>query len=288
MKNSKNYLFLILVIIVIFVIFLQKKWTDESMKVVFCDVGQGDSILIHQDFFQILIDSGKNERVLGCLGHFLPPWDRQLEIVIMTHGDEDHIGFFGEILGIYDAQMMFFPDSDKDSQTIRGLKEAINQEIPQGASLKQPILGQTIGFPSGGKITFLELPDGLAWEPSENDRSIVFLLEYQGTKWLFTGDLEEKGEQEMLKNGFFPRVDVLKVGHHGSQTSSTMEFLQQTKPSISVISAGANNSFGHPAAAVLENLRQSGSRVLRTDELGDIELRAAANRIWLQSTLQRD
>ena len=258
------------------------------MKVVFCDVGQGDSILIQQDFFQVLIDSGRDDRVLGCLGQVLPAWDRTIEMIIMTHADEDHVGFFGEIMGIYDTQIIFFPDTPKDTRTVSQLKEAIEQETAQGAFLKEPILGQTVGFPSGGKLTLLKLPGSFLETATENDHSIVFLLEYQGTSWLFTGDLEEKGERLLLKNGFLPRVEVLKVGHHGAATSSTMEFLQAVQPQFSVISVGTNNSYGHPASSVLENLREINSRVLRTDQLGDIELVAGDGKIWLQSVLKRE
>lgn len=257
------------------------------MKVVFCDVGQGDSVLIQQGFFQALIDSGKDDRVLGCLGKFLPPWDRTLEVVIMTHGDEDHVGYFEEILGVYTAKFLFFPDTDKNTATLAGLKEAIAQETSGGALAKQPILGQSVRLPSGGVLTFLERGGDSSLETTENDRSIVFLLEYGQTKWLFSGDLEEKGEQQLVKMGVLPLVDVLKAGHHGSATSSSLDFLERTRPRVSIISAGAGNKYGHPAASVLERLRAVGSSVLRTDQLGDIELRTDGQTVWLQSANRR-
>jgi competence protein ComEC len=283
MKIPKKAHFATLLTIAFFMFFLYKKWPDTSMKITFCDVGQGDSILIHQGFFQVLIDSGRDDRVLSCLGKFLPVWDRTIEVMILTHADEDHIGYFGEIMGIFETNFIFFPDTPKDTRTARGVKEVINQELAQGAVLKEPILGQSISFPSGGKLTFLKLPGNLAWEETENDRSLVFLLEYQGTSWLFTGDLEEKGERLMQQNGLFPRVNVLKVSHHGSQTSSSNQFLQTIQPDIAVISVG-DNSYGHPDPLVLQNLQQINAQILRTDQLGHIELAAQAGQIWLQST----
>jgi competence protein ComEC len=168
------------------------------------------------------------------------------------------------------------------------VKEAIGAEQASGALVKEPILGQSISFPSGGAITFLDTPGDTSWKNSENDLSIVFLLEYGETKWLFTGDLEEKGELKLIKPGLIPRVDVLKVGHHGSATSSTVDFLHASQPSLSVISAGADNKFGHPAASVLDNLQQIGSTVLRTDQLGDITLTTDGVQIWVRETRQRE
>lgn len=288
MNKAKKRSFLFILFLTIFSFFVWEKWPDESMKVTFCDVGQGDSILIQRDFFQILIDSGKNDQLLGCLGRSLPVWDRTIEVIIMTHADEDHIGYFGEILGIYETKFIFFPDTPKNTRTVNDLKEAISQELAQGARLKEPILGQTVGFPSGGKVTFLNLSGDKTQGLTENGRSIVFLLEYQSTKWLFMGDLEEKGELSLLKKGLLTQVNVLKVGHHGAATSSTVDFLEATFPQVSVISVGKNNSYGHPTQLVLENLRKIGSRILRTDQLGDIELITENGKIWLQSTLKRE
>jgi competence protein ComEC len=284
MKNSKKALFAAIAFLVFLINYSFKKWPDSSIKIIFCDVGQGDSVLIQQDFFQILIDSGRENQVLNCLGSFLPVWDRTIDVVILTHADDDHIGFFEEILGIYDTKYIFFPKSDKDTQSARGVKEAISQEIAEGSFLKRPVLGQSVRFPSGGLLTFLEREFKQGSEISENDSSIVFLLEYGKTRWLFTGDLEAPGENILRKNGLLPRVDVLKVGHHGSNTSSTTEFLAKTLPGISIISAGAGNSYGHPAAEVLRNLEKIDSHILRTDQLGNIEMASDGEKIWLQST----
>lgn len=284
MKNSKKALFAGILFFGFLINYSFKKWPDSSIKVIFCDVGQGDSVLIQQDFFQILIDSGKENQVLSCLGSFLPVWDRTIEVAILTHADDDHIGFFEEILGIYDTKYIFFPESNKDTQSARGVKEAISQEVADGSFLKRPVLGQSVRFPSGGRLTFLERKTEEGAEISENDRSIVFLLEYGKTRWLFTGDLEAPGERILQKNGLLPRVDVLKVGHHGSNTSSTPEFLARVLPGISVISSGKGNSYGHPASEVLQNLEKIGSRILRTDQLSNIEMASDGEKIWLQST----
>lgn len=287
MKKSKKLSFLLITLFCFLTIFVYKKWPDSSIKIVFCDVGQGDSILIQQDFFQVLIDSGRDDRVLGCLSRALPAWDRRLEVLILTHGDEDHVGFFVEIMGFYSTDYLFFPETDKNTTTLTGLKEAIEQELGQGARWKQPILGQSIGLPLGGTITFLESQTGDDPGLTENDRSIVFLLEYGQTKWLFTGDLELKGEIVLLERGLLPTVDVLKVGHHGSKTSSSLDFLEKVRPTWSIISAGAGNRYGHPAQEVLDSLAKIDSVVLRTDQLGDLTLTTDGEQIWLKEARKR-
>jgi competence protein ComEC len=284
MQKLKKRLIFALVIFAFLAYFVYRKWPDSSIKVVFCDVGQGDSILIQQGFFQVLIDSGRDDRVLNCLGRVLPAWDRTLEVMILTHGDEDHVGYAAEILSLYQTNFLFFPDTGKDNTTLQGLEAAILQETAGGMLWKQPILGQSIGLPDGGTMVFLERPGENQTDLTENDRSIVFLLEYGDTRWLFTGDLEEKGEQNLVKNGLLPLVDVLKVGHHGSASSSSLDFLERTRPVFSVISAGLNNKYGHPTAVVLERLQKIGSVILRTDELGDIDLATDGHEIWVQST----
>jgi len=288
MKKLYKHLIYAFTILAFFGFFVYRKWPDSSIKIVFCDVGQGDSILIQQGFFQVIIDSGRDDQVLGCLGNFLPEWDRSIEMMVLTHGDEDHIGFFEEILGLYDAQYLFFPDTDKDTGTVAGLKEAISREQQDGTILKQPILGQSVRLPSGAIITFLESPGEIPPPVTENDRSIVLLLEYGNTRWLFTGDLEEKGESILVQNALLPQVDVLKVGHHGSATSSSLDFLERIQPKWSVVSAGAGNSYGHPASSVLENLSAVGSVIFRTDQLGSIELATDGVKIWVQSTDRRE
>lgn len=288
MKKLRKRLFYLFSILLFLGYFVYRKWPDSSIKVVFCDVGQGDSILIQQGFFQALIDSGRDDRVLGCLGKLLPEWDRTIELMILTHGDEDHIGFFEEIMGLYHTGYLVFPDTQKDTATMLGLKEAIWQAQHGGTVLKQPILGQSVRLPSGAVITFLERPDESLTTLTENDQSIVFLLEYGQTRWLFTGDLEEKGELTLINNGQLPQVDVLKVGHHGSATSSSLDFLEKIQPTVAVVSVGAGNSYGHPASSTLENLAKVGSVVLRTDQLGDIQLATDGVKIWVQSTGRRE
>jgi len=272
MKLSNNRLILVFLIFMFLLFFIYKKWPDRSIKITYCDVGNGDSILIQQGFFQLLIDSGRDDRLLGCLGHVLPFWDQVIEVGIISHFDDDHMGYFGEIMGIYRFKELYLFYPNKDTETVKGFLEVLDKAKAAGLLVKQPVLGQSIVLSSGAKITFLEVNSLLGVENlTENDRSLGLLLETAKTSWLFTGDGEGEWERLLLSNNYLPQVDVLKVGHHGSRTSSSAEFLNQVMPKLAVISVG-KNSYGHPAEEVFTELNGSGSKILRTDEKGDITL----------------
>lgn len=287
MKLSNKRLILVVGFLTVFLFFVYRKWTDTSIKVTYCDVGNGDSILIQQDFFQFLIDSGKTDRVLGCLGHVLPFWDQVIEVGLISHFDEDHMGYFGEIMGIYRFKELYLIYPNKDTQVVKRFLASLNKAKTYGAIIKQPILGQSIVLPSGAKVTFLEVVSfSGAKDLTENDRSIGLLLETGTTTWLFTGDGEGNWEKLLLEKNYFPQVDVLKVAHHGSKTSTNDNFLKLVKPKLAVISTGTN-SFGHPHEAVLQKLENLGVQILRTDEKGDITLQLFNEQIVFQKFKKR-
>jgi len=287
MKLSNKTIFCLFLFFAIFLFFLILKWPDKSIKITICDVGQGDSILIQQGFFQLLIDSGRDDRVLGCLGSVLPFWDRVIEVGIVTHFDTDHMGYFGEIMGMFQWQELYFLQPRKTSAEIKSLLEVFSQANELGTYLKEPILGQTIVLPSGAKVTLLEITSiNQSKTLSENNRSVGTLLEYGKTKWLFTGGGEVDWEESLLAKSILPQVDVLKIAHHGAETSSSLKFLDKLQPKIAVISVG-KNSYGHPQGSVLDLLIQTGSLIFRTDESGDITFSSDGENIWLDKLSKR-
>jgi competence protein ComEC len=287
MKVSNKSLTLISLFFIIFSFFVYQKWPDESIKVTFCDVGQGDSILIQQGFFQLLIDSGEDDRLLGCLGQVMPFWDQVFEVGIITHFDSDHMGYFGELTGIYSWKELYFIHPNKNNELIKGVMGAINKASEHGAAIKQPILGQTIVLPSGAKITLLEVNSFLSDKNlSENNRSLGVLLEFGETTMLFPGDGEVDWESALLKNNVFPQVDVIKIAHHGSETSTSEQFLAKVFPKLAIISVG-KNSFDHPHSETLEKLESSGVQILRTDEKGDITITTNGKEIWIEDLNKR-
>lgn len=220
--------------------------SNQKFKVVFCDVGQGDATLISRGYSQILIDTGsKKGGINSCLSKYMPLGDNNLETVIISHWDDDHSGAIDLIKRYYRIENIF------------GLpKDGVNP-IYAGDNLVDKDLSLRVVFPEKGKIF------------DEND-SVMILLEYKGTKILFTGDSNWLVEEELLDKAILPRgIDILKISHHGSETANSEIWLQYLVPKWSVISVG-KNAFGHPHKRVLELIGKIESKVMRTDEKGDI------------------
>ena len=254
-----------------------------------CDVGQGDAILIHQGFTQVLIDSSQDDRVLGCLDRFLPPWDRDLDAVIITHFDHDHVGGLVSILAVYRIKLLLTlePSTDFLSKN-QPLVTAITTGLNEGMQWKKPILGQQIDLGFSLVSANLTLVQALTNQPktgpilSENDQSLVWLLRVGRINTLLTGDLEITGEDGLLSNPALTEVEILKVGHHGAKTSTSKALLEKIKPKIGLISVGKTNSYGHPAAQTLKNLTQQGVTVIKTSDVGNIDIVFNGTDYWQQ------
>lgn len=298
--------------------FIVKKWPDKYVHIVFCDVGQGDATLIYQGFSQILIDSGANDRVLRCLNDNLPFWDRTIEMVVATHYDSDHIGGFGHVFDFYNVSSMLTSPIVSDSADFDELRLRLEEEVRAGMIIKQPFLGQKIRSSSGmefvvvsslfseqqNKLLFSDrdqqkvsekssqfaestetsLSDSFFYEASndisENDLSIVLILNIGNTKILLTGDLEEKGEKAMMSRGLTRPINILKVGHHGSKTSSSDAFINQLQPEVAVVSCGENNKYNHPDSQIMDKFSNLGVEVFRTDLDGEIEIVSDGDNYW--------
>lgn len=301
-------------------------WPTSQLKLVVCDVGQGDALLVVFGYTQMLIDTGPDEKILTCLSNHLPIWDKKIDVLVLTHFDADHIGGFSHLVQSYQVGYAFLPLYQTQASELfletRSLLVAM-QDL--GTKLKQPFLGQQIDLldfsrdhqakynsiprftatfltpttMSGSQSAVLEENElffgqksetnlsAATWEnmstvDSNNDGSIVVLLQFGGLSMLFTGDLENPGELALISNGLITRVNMLKVGHHGSKTSSSLRFLQLVRPEISLISAGKNNKFGHPHPEVLERLREFGSQIWRTDQQADLVIRSDGQKFYLK------
>lgn len=240
------------------------------MKVIFFDVGQGDSILISQGANQILIDGGKDGKLLlAKLGRYLPFWDRKIEVVIETHPDADHIGGLIDVFRAYDVATVVKTRMTSDSQTFKTLEDEIGKEELEIVEAK---LGNKIIFPNGDIeeiiFPFNSLVNSLSADT--NATSVVTKLSTGENKFLFTGDLPIEQENEILANNIDIMANFLKVGHHGSRYSSGEKFLDAVKPQQALISVGKNNTYGHPNQEVLQRLLSRKIKIYRTDEVGDI------------------
>ena len=235
---------------------------DNKLHLVFCDVGQGDAILISYQKTQILIDGGPDNRVLSCLSRHLPFWDRRLEVVILTHPEEDHFGGLVDVIKRYNVNYFVVNSLEKKSTSFEAFYRLV---LGRKSSVYSPKAGEKI------KIGALELlilwPREKLYVTELNDNSIVLKLAFGHFSALLPGDLSTKFENQLD----LTPVEVLKVAHHGSQYSTSQTFLEKIKPKLAVVSVG-KNKFGHPTKETLKRLEDLGIKVLRTDQNGEIEI----------------
>lgn len=238
--------------------------TRDEMTVRFLDVGQGDAILISQGSVQVLIDGGKEpKRLTQLLGQYMPFWDRTLDAVVATHPDEDHIGGLVGLPEKYRIGGFLETKVVSDSQVFLRYRDVVDT-----ASAVETFAPLSVVFPSGARLSALSPDDAINPEKKSdsNGSSIVLLFTYGEHSFLFTGDLPDTKEGELLVG----EVDVLKVGHHGSKHSTSDAFLEKIAPRYGILSVGAKNRYGHPTPEVLEKLRAKNASILRTDESGTI------------------
>jgi len=249
--------------------------SQANLEVTFFDVGQGDSIFIETPSgHQILIDGGPTSVVLEKLGKEMPFWDRTIDLVVLTHPEHDHYGGLLEVLKRYKVENVLWTGIIRDTAEYREWQKLIKEE---GADVFIAQAGQNIEL-ARNDIANLEVLypfeslEGQEMKDS-NNTSVITKLVYGESSFLFTGDIYQSVERELL-NLVKQRLesDVLKVGHHGSKTSSAEEFIEKVAPEIAVIQAGRDNSYGHPHEITLATLEKYGINILRTDLDGDIKI----------------
>ncbi|WP_300831608.1 ComEC/Rec2 family competence protein [uncultured Acetatifactor sp.] len=235
----------------------------KEMTVHFLDVGQGDATLILCGGEAMLIDAGDNGQGTNVQNYLRKQGVEALKYVVCTHPDEDHIGGMDVILYKFECETVFVTEEEKDTDTYRDVADAMAQK---GYSRTLPVPGQQ--YPLGDAAFTILGPSAIG--SGSNDNSIAILLTHGEDVFLFTGDAEEEEESALLAGGLPLDADVYKTGHHGSRTSSSKDFLEAVSPVCAVISCGEGNSYGHPHAETLNNLRAMGVSVYRTDEQGTI------------------
>lgn len=222
------------------------------LTVAFLDVGQGDAIYIESpNGHQVLIDGGKGRAVLRALGTVMSGRDRTIDVVLATHPDMDHIGGLPEVFERYLVGMSIEPGVRDDGADYQAFQSAIEQE---GLTVIYARAGSSLDLGSGAYLTFL-FPEGDVENLEPNTGSIVARLTYGNTSFLFTGDSPESIERYLVKvYGSGLASTVLKLGHHGSRSASSHEFLTAVAPETAIVSAGCDNQYGHPSTEVLDRL----------------------------------
>ncbi len=250
---------------------------QKGLRVNFFDVGQGDAALIRApDGSDILIDGGPDGRIVEYLGRQLPPTDRTLELVVLTHPHADHLTGFLEVLRHYKVEKIMATGINYSSAVNREwLTQIKNKNIPVIDAKFSDVTSY-----GGAELRVLSPKEDLHKvkinhdSPGEggglNESSVVLLLDYGETEILFMGDAGALTEKEIMEKTD-TKTDILKVGHHGSKYSTTSEFLEEINPRYAVISAGAGNKYGHPHYRTLRTLSLHGVRIFRTDLDGSIE-----------------
>lgn len=246
--------------------------SHQTLKVTYMDVGQADSILIQlPNGKNVLIDAGNNEDAQQITSYLKEQGIRRLDIVVGTHPHEDHIGSLDKVLQTFEIGQVLMPKVTTTTATFKDVLIAIQEKGLKITEAKAGLKLDLGSQESAGMEVSAEViaPRSSRYEDM-NDYSIVLRLDYGQNSFLFTGDAEQVSEKEILASSDNLKVDVLKVGHHGSTSSTTQEFLKKVDPKYAVVSVGKGNTYGHPSATTLNRLEKYGVEIYRTDELGTI------------------
>lgn len=240
---------------------------NGELAVHFIDVGQGDSEFIQfPDGQTMLIDAGESDAGETVVSYLQLLGVSSIDFVVATHPHSDHIGGLPAVFDAFEIEKVYMPDAVSSSYTFETLLDKIEAEGCETAEAKA---GVTAVSDNENDLTaYFTAPVSDEYDDL-NNYSAVLRLEYKEKSFLFTGDAETLVEKEMLSNGI-DKADVLKVGHHGSKTSSSAEFLKQVSPQYAVFEVGQDNSYGHPHSEVLERYEKFGVEILRTDLMGTI------------------
>ncbi|MDP2668598.1 MAG: MBL fold metallo-hydrolase [bacterium] len=251
-----------------------------ELAVYFFDVGQGDAEFISaKDGTQILIDGGPNTKVLSELGRVMPYYDNSIDVIILTHQHADHITGLIDVLRRYKVGMVIENGAGYNTAEYAEFERVIAEKNIRKIIIDRP---EELIFYKGAVLKFLYPERSYEGEILKNvhDATVISELDFEERKILFMGDAEKNIEARIVYEGVAGDVDVLKVGHHGSKTSSNDFFLTAIKPEYAVISAGEGNRYGHPGQQTLSNLASAGAKIFRTDRDGTIILEIRSGELY--------
>ena len=235
----------------------------NGLTVHYINVGQADCALLECEGEYILIDGGNVEDSSLVVSYLQKQGVEELKAVICSHAHEDHVGGLPGVLAVYPTEAVYAPTHTYSSNCFDDFLYYTDQ---QGLSVTIPEVGDTISF--GGATAYVLGPVKQYADP--NNTSIILKIAYGATSFLFTGDMETSAETDLLDSGADVKADVLKVGHHGSDTSTGYRFLYEVNPTYAVISVGTGNSYGHPNEVTLSRLEDADCTIYRTDKLGSV------------------
>jgi competence protein ComEC len=283
MKRSKKIstitkLLLIMIVVIVQYVYTadQRRQTEEnkevsaevtndlSMKVHFIDVGQADCILVENNSKYMLVDGGNNDDKDVILDYLNRLGIKEFEAIIMTHPHEDHIGSIDTVIQEFKVKKIYAP---KKEHTTKTYEDVLNAVIETGNTLHAPKPGDSFDF---GAVTVTFLAPSRDYGNNLNNWSVGIKVSNGKHSFVMCGDAEREAEEDMLATKLDLSADVLKLSHHGSDTSSTKKFVKAVNPKYAVISVGKGNTYGHPSKSTIKMLKENKIKYFRTDEQGTI------------------
>ncbi|QQG45006.1 MAG: MBL fold metallo-hydrolase [Candidatus Sungiibacteriota bacterium] len=251
----------------------------QNLIVNFFDVGQGDAIFIEvPDGNQILIDGGPNDKILSRLGGVMPFWDRDIDLLVLTHPHADHLDGLLEVLKRYNIGQVLESGAEHSIPEYQEWRDLLRtKNVPVFVAQR----GQKVK--AGGAVFVVLAPfENYGGKTLKNihDATVILKMNYGSTTALFTGDAEKQLEYRLLWSNSDIKSDILKVGHHGSKTSTSEEFLKAVSPKFAVVQVGRKNRYGHPAQEVLDRIAGAGVALFRVDLDRDTEFVSNGLQFW--------
>ena len=272
-NNLKKYVILILLLSSFFYTFfsyVQKNFfqvSNHNLRFHFIDVGQGDSsLIITPKGKTILIDAGDEAHAKKVVSYIREQGIEKLDLVIATHPDADHIGGMDKVIKNFDIDVFAMPDVSAKTNQYKQIQRELKTKKMKATRLYQ---GDEVQIDDDIDFEILSPVKGKKYDDT-NEYSIVAKIVYKDTSFILMGDATMENEVDIINNVPDIDIDVLKLGHHGSSTSSSDYFITKTSPNIAIISCGKNNKYGHPHQEVMRVLKKHGVTPYRTDEMGDI------------------
>ena len=281
-KFNKIVILLVTLVIGVYYIYVSqnsysiKNVSNEitGIKVTFIDVGQADSILIETNNQKMLIDAGNTEDGEKLVNYFKGLGINEFNYVIGTHAHEDHIGGMSDIINNFKVDRFLMPDVITTTKTFEDTLDALNSK---SIKFETPSIGDTYSMDDAIiKVLYVGTD-----EDNLNNDSIVLKINYKNVKFLFMGDATTSVEKEIMNDDL--KADILKVGHHGSNTSTSSDFLKKVKPSYAIVSVGLNNTYNLPSSKIIDRLKKQNISVYRTDESGTINVTSDGDKINIET-----
>ncbi len=272
-KNLKLIIIFFIAVSLGLAVFVYAQNPEKNLKINYLDVGQGDAVLIQTPYDQnILIDGGDtNAQILQQLPKFMPFWDREIDMIMISHPHDDHIGGLVKVLQRYKVKQILYTGVVHNSPAYLSLLENVKRKNIAMTIIDRP---QKIQLGDDLYFDILYPFESLLNQEVDNlnNSSIATKLVYKNNSFLFTGDDEKEIEAELLKADIDLSADVFKAGHHGSITSNTQEFLEAMNPQYAIIQVGEDNDFGHPSLRILKRMERLEIEYYRNDLNGWVQV----------------